>query len=306
MANLTPIQIWLLAIRPKTLSAAVAPVLIGTAMAFRDGLAHLPSAMFALGGAVAIQIATNLTNDYFDYRKGADQPNRVGPLRVTQAGLVSPWAIILAFVLMFLIAVRMALPLIERGGEPIVVIAICSILSGILYTAGPRPLGYLGLGEIFVLIFFGPVAVAGTYYVQALEINPAVIAAGFGPGFLSTAILAVNNLRDIEGDRAAGKKTLAVRFGPSFARGEYCFAVLSAFLIPVLVYGMTQDYIHILATVALSYLAIPALQTVLTKTDGPSLNKALAYTGFLLLLYSLVFSAGFLYPFIIVALQQYK
>ncbi len=289
-----PLKVWLLAIRPKTLWAAICPVMIGTAMAYRDGIADFPTALLALSGAVTIQIGTNLANDYFDYKKGADQDTRIGPLRVTQAGLIKPSVVKSAFIFFFFLAALIAALLVARGGWPIAVIGIASIISGILYTAGPRPLGYIGLGEIFVLIFFGPVAVGGTYYVQSLEINPAVILAGLGPGFFSTAILAVNNLRDIDGDRKAGKKTLAVRFGAGFARGEYLFAIISGSLTPVAVYVVSEDYRNSLIALAAIFAAIPVVHTVFIKSDGPSLNRALAKTGGLLFLYSILFSLGWM------------
>ncbi|MBI4308915.1 MAG: 1,4-dihydroxy-2-naphthoate octaprenyltransferase, partial [Candidatus Omnitrophica bacterium] len=182
---------WLLAIRPKTLPAAIAPVAIGTAMAFGDGVAHWPSAFAALFAALMIQIATNLINDYCDFKKGADTKDRLGPVRVTQAGLIKPKIVLFAAVAAFLLSALACAYLIGRAGWVILFIGIASILSGIFYTAGPRPLGYLGLGEVFVFIFFGPVAVGGIYFVQSLDLNWAVIMAGLGPGFLSTAILAV-------------------------------------------------------------------------------------------------------------------
>ena len=175
-------------------------------------------------------------------------------------------------------------------------IGVLSILSGIFYTAGARPLGYLGLGEIFVFIFFGPVAVAGTYYVQSLEINSIVILGGLGPGFLSMAILVVNNLRDIKTDKKSNKKTLAVRFGETFARCEYLGAILAAALTPVLIFIIAGDDFlrNILPSMIVCFLAIPTINTVFTKTDGPSLNHALAQTARLLLIYSILFSAGWI------------
>src|SRR3989338_1631546 len=205
MSNFS-INIWLMAIRPKTLPAAVAPVMIGTAMALGDGVHHFPTALVALCGAILIQIGTNLANDYFDFKKGADTAGRTGPLRVTQAGLVTPKGMIVAMILVFALAAAVCVWMIGRACWPMAVIGVAAILSGILYTAGPWPLGYLGLGEIFVIIFFGVVAVAGTYYAQSLEMNWAIIFAGLAPGFFSAAILAVNNLRDMETDRQSGKK----------------------------------------------------------------------------------------------------
>ncbi len=286
------LKIWPIAFRPKTLSASVAPVLLGTAMAAADGVADWPTALVALFGALSIQIGTNLANDYFDFKKGADTAERIGPLRVTQAGLISPGAMKCAIVLTFGLAALAAVALIIQAGWPIVVIAVLSILSGIFYTAGPRPLGYVGLGEIFVLIFFGPVAVGGTYYVQSLEIHSAVILAGIPLGLLSAAILAVNNLRDIETDRKSGKQTLAVRFGKDFAKIEYLVFVIAAALLPILIYGMAQDHRWILAAPVILLLAVPGIHAVFTKSDGPALNKTLAYTGVILLVYSIIFAIG--------------
>lgn len=287
------IKIWFMAIRPKTLAAAIAPVMLGTGMAGGDGVFHIPSAALCLAAALLIQIGTNLANDYFDFKKGADTSERVGPTRVTQAGLVSPNAVLTAAGITFILAAIMAAQLFLRGGWPIAVIAGLSILSGILYTAGPKPLGYIGLGEVFVLIFFGPVAVAGTYYVQSLEINLAIILAGFGPGFLSAAILAVNNLRDIETDRKSGKMTLAARFGPGFAKAEYLTFVILTALIPVGIYLMIHDHEEILYSVIFLLLAIPVIHRVYTS-EGRELNKALGLTGVLLLIYSLAFSIGWI------------
>ena len=288
------LQTWFMAIRPKTLAAAIAPVMLGTGMAGGDGLFYIPSAALCLAAALFIQIGTNLANDYFDYKKGADPSERVGPTRVTQAGLVSPTAMVIAIILTFGLAIAAAVPLIFRGGQPLLIIAVLSILSGIFYTAGPRPLGYLGLGELFVLIFFGPVAVAGTYYVQSHEINSAIILAGFGPGLLSAAILAVNNLRDIETDRKSNKMTLAARFGPGFARAEYLTFVVLAFLLPIAIFLMIQDHEGILFATIVMLLALPIIHRVYTS-DGPKLNSALGATGFVLLIYSFIFSLGWIF-----------
>lgn len=286
------IQTWIIAFRPKTLSASIAPVFIGTAMAFGDGIQHFPTAIVCLFAALAIQIGTNIANDYYDFKKGADTKERIGPARVTQAGLIQPSTVKQAFIISFSIAALLSVWLIARGGWPIFIIGVLAIASGIFYTAGPRPLGYIGLGDIFVLIFFGPVAVAGTYYVQSFEINMAVILAGFAPGFISVAILTINNLRDINSDKAAGKLTLAVRYGRSFAITEYLTSIIAASLIPVFIYWMIEDRIAILICSALTFAAIPVIKTVCEKTDGPSLNNALAQTGKLLMIYSILFSIG--------------
>lgn len=284
---------WILAIRPKTLPASVAPVLIGTAMAFGDGIHHFSTAFVCLFAALAIQIGTNLANDYYDFQKGTDTAERVGPIRATQAGLVRPVTMKAAFIFAFLLSGLACVWLVQRGGWPIAILGVLAVLSGIFYTAGPYPLGYLGLGEIFVFIFFGPVAVAGTYYVQSLEINAAVLLAGVSPGLLSVGILAVNNLRDMETDRKSGKMTLAARWGRSFALSEYLFCIIASAMMPVLIYILIEDHIGILACALINLLAIPVIKTVFTQ-PGASLNRALASTGKLLLIYSVLFAIGWI------------
>jgi len=288
------LKIWTLAARPKTLWASISPVIIGTALAYEGGKAHWLSAFIALFGAILIQIGTNFANDYFDHTRGADTEDRLGPQRVTQAGLVTPTAMKIAFSAVFALAFISGLYLIWRCGWPIFIVGALSIIFGILYTAGPYPLGYKGLADLFVLIFFGPVAVGGTYYVQALEINPIVIIAGFSPGLISTAILTVNNLRDIHTDKKAGKLTLAVRFGETFARFEYLLSLLVACLIPIGLWLLTGDHFYSIASVFIFIMAAPAIKTIFSKIDGPALNKALADTGKLLLLYSALFSVGWI------------
>jgi 1,4-dihydroxy-2-naphthoate octaprenyltransferase len=287
-------KVWVLASRPKTLPAALAPVVMGTAMAFGDRVFHPLSAVLALVCALLIQVATNFVNDYADFKKGTDDPDRIGPLRVTQAGLVTPERMIRAIWITFGMAVLLSLYLVYRGGWIIIVIGVLSIASGILYTEGPYPLGYHGLGDIFVLIFFGPVAVAGAYYVQALTINWMVILAGFGSGLISVGILIVNNIRDVEGDRKAGKKTLAVRFGLGFARKEYFCCLLFSALAPVVIYLITGRYVWASLAVLTLVFSPGLLKNVFSSADGPTLNKALARTGKLLLIYGFLFSAGWI------------
>jgi len=287
-------RIWLAAMRPKTLPAAIAPVVVGTAMAAKAGGLHLPSALCALLGALLIQVGTNFANDYADCVKGADQPDRLGPLRVTQAGLVTPAAMRAATAAAFLAACLPGLYIVYRGGWPFIAIGLASIACGILYTAGPFPLGYIGLADIFVLVFFGPVAVGGTYYVQTRGLTLDVVLAGLAAGLISVAILTVNNLRDIEQDRRANKKTLAVRFGRGFARLEYAGALaLAAIAVPAILYFHSGRIAILLPVFALAA-AVSPLRTVLTCTDGPRLNAALAGTGKLLLLWSLLFSMGWM------------
>jgi 1,4-dihydroxy-2-naphthoate polyprenyltransferase len=287
-------QIWWLAARPKTLPAAATPVIIAGALALADGVFHLPSFLAALLGGLLIQIGTNYANDLFDFKKSVDTHERLGPLRVTQAGLVTQSEMRTATIIVFALAFCVGIYLVARGGVPVVIIGITSILCGVLYTAGPYPLGYIGLGELFVLIFFGFVPVAGTYYVMALKINSQVLLAGLAPGLLSIGILAVNNLRDLNTDRVSGKRTLAVRFGKRFAQIEYIVVVVAATLYPLLHYLIFRKHpFTMLASVTL-LLTFPLCKTVLTVDDGKALNNTLAGTGRLLLLFGICFSAGLL------------
>ena len=287
------VAVWILAARPKTLWASISPVVIGIAMAFGDGGFHAPAALVALACSVLIQVATNFANDLFDYQKGADTEARQGPMRVTQAGLVTPGMMRRGILVVLTLTLLGGLYLIWRGGWPAALIGVLSVTAGLLYTGGPRPLGYLGLGDLFVLVFFGPVAVAGTYYVQALTVNATVIIAGLAPGLLSVAILAVNNLRDADEDRRTGKRTLAVRFGPGFTRAEYIIAVVVACILPLVLYLVSGAHPYSVAAVAVIVVALPAIRRLFT-TEGPLLNPVLADTARLLLLYSAVFSIGWI------------
>lgn len=289
-----PLTIWSQAIRPKTLWAAVAPVFVGTAMAVSDGGFHAPSAVAALLFAVLVQVGTNLCNDYADFKKGADTEERQGPIRVTQAGLLTPEIVLRGAVLVFALALLVSGYLVWRGGFILAVLAVLAVLSGVLYTAGPYPLGYLGLGDLFVLVFFGPVAVGATHYVQARYVSHLAVVAGLGAGLLSVAILVVNNLRDADTDAKAGKRTLAVRFGRGFARGEYVACILGAAMVPLALVLHTREHIYALATLVMLPLAWPAVRKVLTSDRGHVLNPVLGQTAKLLLIYSLLFSVGWL------------
>ena len=229
------IQAWVLASRPKTLFAAVAPVLLGSALAFSQSKGNLPAALAALFGAICIQIATNLANDYWDAKKGADTADRLGPVRVTASGLLKPRTVFLGMVFFFLLATAAGVFLTLRAGWPVVAIGVASILFGILYTAGPFSLAYLGLGEVFTFLFFGLVATAGTYFVQALSYSPDAVLLGVMPGCYSVVLIALNNLRDRATDQRVNKKTLAVRFGEKFARIEILFFLFVPSIIPLFI-----------------------------------------------------------------------
>ncbi|HPD46965.1 MAG TPA: 1,4-dihydroxy-2-naphthoate polyprenyltransferase [Anaerohalosphaeraceae bacterium] len=288
------LKVWIAAARPKTLPAAVAPVLIGFAMAYDDACLNVPVLALTFLAALLIQIGTNLANDYYDYVKGADRSDRVGPVRATQAGLVAPGQMKAAFLLTFAAAALVGLYLVDHGGWPILVIGAASLVCAVLYTAGPFPLAYLGLGELFVLPFFGPIAVGGAYYLQCGQIKTDVLIAGFAPGLFSVAILAVNNFRDSDTDRAAGKKTLAVRFGRRFGVAEYIACVITACLVPLyIVLARRANFGAILAALTLAAAVLP-VRTVLRRPSPEVLNNVLAQTGGLLLLYSMLFSVGWL------------
>lgn len=289
------LSIWFHAARPKTLGAAIAPVIMATAMAWRDGAFHWPSALCALAGAVLIQIGTNFANDYFDFAKGADTDERIGPLRATQAGLVAPETMRRAMMATFGMVALPGAYILYRGGWPFLAIGVASVACGVLYTAGPLPLGYVGLADLFVLVFFGPVAVCGTYYLQAQALTVPVAVASLAPGLLSVALLTVNNLRDIEQDRKAGKRTLAVRFGRTFARYEYAASIgLACVAVPAYLYLTTVRRLLPLVPIIVLGMGAGGIRTVFTETDGPPLNRALGLTGRLLLVFSLLFSLGWI------------
>ncbi len=285
------VRIWWEAARPKTLPAAMAPVLMGTALAYQDGGAHAGAALAALATGLGIQVGTNFCNDYADFKKGADTVDRLGPTRATQAGWVTPAAMLRATGLAFAAAALAALYLIARGGPWLALIAVASIGAGAGYTLGRYALAYIGLGEMFVLMFFGPVALAGTYYVQTLQLPARVIGVGLAPGALSCALLAVNNLRDIEQDRRAAKRTLAVRFGPRFARLEYQWCVWLALLgLPVYLWA-AFDWPVTAGVLALLWLpARHPLRAVRQGGHGAALNQVLARTGHLLIGLSIGFT----------------
>ena len=282
---------WILASRPKTLPAAVAPVLVGTALAYADGQFRLLPAVAAVLGALLLQIGSNLANDYFDFIKGADTEDRLGPQRAAASGLISLEALRMGMVVVFGAAILVGIYLVIVGGWPIVAIGIASIIAAIAYTGGPFPFGYHGLGEVFVFIFFGLTAVCGTYYVQALTLTINVVLVAIPVGALITAILVVNNLRDIETDECAGKRTLAVMLGRDNTRREYLVLLVIAYLIAVVLLVTQRE-----GWLMLPWLTLPLAwglgKTIFSQTDGPSLNTALAGTARLSLVYSLLLALG--------------
>lgn len=283
---------WALAARPKTLSAAVAPVLVGTGLAAHHGrMAALP-AVAALAGAVLIQIGTNLANDYYDFVRGADTPGRVGPLRVTQGGLIPPETVRRATWLVLGLALVPGAYLVWVGGWPVLAIGLASLACAVLYTGGPHPLAYHGLGDLFVFVFFGLLAVGGTYWVQALAWPADAALAGAGVGALSTAILVVNNLRDIDTDARAGKRTLAVRIGPAATRAEYALLLLVAAVVPLVGVAALEWPGAALATLLVVPLAAAPLGVVMGSSDPRELVAALGATARLVALYGALLAVG--------------
>jgi 1,4-dihydroxy-2-naphthoate octaprenyltransferase len=290
----SPIRIWLMAARPRTLPAAVAPVLVGTAWAGFAHVFHPLRFVAALLGAIFIQVGTNLSNDYSDARRGADAEDRLGPVRVTAGGLVPPKQVLVATYVSFGLAVLAGAYLVAVAGWALLLVGAASILAGVLYTGGPRPYGYEGLGEVFVFLFFGIVAVAGSYFVQVKHLNWEAFALAVPVGLLASAILVVNNFRDTDSDRRAGKRTLAVRLGRERTRSMFAGTVYLAFVLAPLtwVFGPTKPW------VLLPWLTVPlaagVVRLVRNHTDGPSLNEALGQSGMLQLAFCILLSAGLL------------
>jgi 1,4-dihydroxy-2-naphthoate octaprenyltransferase len=288
------LRIWAMAARPRTLPAAVAPVLVGTALAATQDTFKVLTFVAALLGALFIQVGTNLSNDYSDARRGADTEDRLGPVRVTAGGLVPPRQVLLATYVAFGLAVLAGSYLIATAGWELLLVGAASILAGVLYTGGPRPYGYEGLGEVFVFLFFGVVAVTGSYFAQVERIEWEALVLAVPVGLLAAAILVVNNVRDLETDRRAGKRTLAVRLGRERARSLYVAMVVGAFLtaqLPWLFGGLSP---WLLLAFGAAPPAVPVIRTVRTRTDGPALNGALAGTGQLQLAFCVLLSAGIL------------
>lgn len=283
---------WILAARPKTLLAAFAPVAIGASLALREGQFQLWPMLGALLCAISVQIGTNFCNDYCDFFQGADTDARKGPTRAVQSGLISPRAMLIATIVMFSITGVASWLLYLRAGWPFLVLGVFSILFGVLYTAGRFSLAYLGIADPFVLFFFGPVAVAGTHYVQSLQFDWSAVVAGLGPGLIATGLLVVNNLRDIDEDREANKRTLAVRFGAAFSRYQYTACIVLAALVPLVFSVMKSEWWPSLA--ALVILPGAFVMSKVWRNDGVALRPYLGMTAGLLLLYTVLFCAGLL------------
>jgi 1,4-dihydroxy-2-naphthoate octaprenyltransferase len=288
------VRIWLMAARVRTLPAAVAPVLVGTALAGYLHVFHPLRFLAALIGAMFIQIGTNLSNDYSDARRGADTEDRLGPVRVTAGGLVPPRQVLIATYLTFGIAVLAGVYLIVVAGWQLLLVGAASILAGVLYTGGPRPYGYEGLGELFVFLFFGIVAVAGSYFVQLKHLSWEAFALAVPVGLIAAGLLMVNNVRDIDTDRRANKRTLAVRIGRPRARILFAATIYLAYLLtPVTwIFGPLKPWLF------LPWLTLPlaarVVRVVRNHTDGASLNGALAQTGLLQLIFCTLLAAGLL------------
>jgi 1,4-dihydroxy-2-naphthoate octaprenyltransferase len=287
----SPWRAWLLALRVRTLPAAVVPVVVGTATAARAGLARPGVALVALGAALLLQIGANLVNDWGDSRRGADGPDRLGPVRVTQAGLLPPARVVAGGAAAFAAATVLGLVLVARAGWPVVSIGAAAIVAAVAYTAGPFPLAYHGLGEPFVFLFFGPVAVCGAELVQAGHASLLGLFASVPVGCLATAILVVNNVRDVDGDRRAGQRTLAVRFGRRAGRALYAAALAAAFATPVALAAALAAPATLLPWLS-APLARAPLRAVLERTDGPALNAALVATARLHLVFGLLLAGG--------------
>lgn len=286
---------WILAARPRTLGAAIVPVLAGCALAFAAGAFDLLASMLSLTCAVFIQIATNYFNDAIDHAKGADTAERLGPVRATSAGLLTPRSMMTGGVVCLIIAAVLAIPLVLHGGWPILALGIVSLPLAYAYTGGPFPLAYLGLGEIFVVLFFGVFAVAGTFYLNALEWSLAAVLAGLQIGLHSSVLLAVNNLRDLETDRAANKRTLAARFGLTFARRENATLVIAPFVLGILwlPFGVLWALLLPLMTLPLAWWLARAC---LEAQPARETNQLLAQAAALHASFGLLLALAFLLP----------
>ena len=287
-------RLWIVASRPRTLPAAVAPVLVGTALAVSEDHFLALAFVAALLGSVFIQIGTNLANDYSDARRGADTEDRLGPVRVTAGGLMPPRSVLIGTYVAFGVSVLCGAYLAFVAGPEMLAVGAVSIAAGVLYTGGPRPYGYAGLGELFVFLFFGLVAVAGSYYVQAERLTAESLALAVPVGLLAAAVLVVNNVRDLDTDRRAGKRTLAVKLGRRNARGLFVAMIVVSYAVAIAIPALGGLSWWVLLVLGSLPLAPPLARTVVEQSDGPALNGALAATGRLLGVYSSLLALGVL------------
>jgi 1,4-dihydroxy-2-naphthoate octaprenyltransferase len=283
--------VWISAARPRTLPAAIAPVIVGSALAWRDGAGDLVAASICLGFALLIQIGTNFANDYFDFIHGADTAHRVGPRRAVAAGLVSAATMRNATIGVFAAAFLLGLSLIAWGGPWLLAIGIACILAGLAYTGGPFPLAYNGLGDVFVFVFFGLVAVGATYFVQAGRVTSDVMLAAVPIGLLATNILVVNNYRDAETDAVAGKRTLVVKLGKTAARVQFAASLAIALAIPLVFTARTGSRWFLLP-VMLTPVAVAHIRRLRESKTPSELIALLGATGKLLAGYAVLFAAG--------------
>ena len=285
---------WILTARLETLPAAISPVMLGSALAFHDGFFHIFICIMTALAAVLIQIGANIANDVYDYQKGTDRNDRLGPARATQSGLISPEKMKKAMWQPFALAICIGSYLAFVGGWPIVIIGLASITAGIAYTGGPYPLGYYGLGDVFVFIFFGLIAVSGTYYLQTQTVNELSLWMGAIMGMLSTAILVVNNIRDADTDKLSGKNTLAVRFGKEFSKIQYSTLMLIPFLLPLYIWWNFENELSLLITIFALPISFHLINQIFSLT-GSDLNLVLTRTARFLFIFTTLLSAGLVY-----------
>jgi 1,4-dihydroxy-2-naphthoate octaprenyltransferase len=284
-------HIWYIAARPWTLPASVAPILVGSAVAWHEGGFHPLTAFLALITALLLQIAANFANDAIDFKRGTDTPDRVGPTRITSAGYVTYDQVMRATAITLGLAVLTGLYLVYRGGWPFLLLGLAAVICAVAYTGGPFPISYLGLGEVFVFIFFGLIAVTGTAYLQTGNFTALALAASIPSGAMNVGILIVNNYRDLGGDRIANKRTVAVRIGPEKTRIEYQVMLLATMAVPFLFWAVGWLDVWALLT-ALAWPLFWQLRQQIHTLRGPALNRTLGMTGRTSLIFSVLFSVA--------------
>lgn len=282
---------FILASRPKTLIASISPICIGSALACAHHSFHLWIFLLTLLTGLGIQISTNLVNDLFDFLKGADNENRKGPVRVTASGLMSISQVKMTTALVMSATAVFGSALALQGGPLVAILLPCALLLAVSYTAGPFPLSYLGIAEFFILVFFGPVATGMTYFLQTQTLSLHAFVIGLAPGLLSCSILIINNLRDVDEDRIANKKTLIVRMGTRFGKWEFALSILTATLLPLFTFG---KHPLVLAAALTAIPGIFLIRSVLLNTDSYAYNPLFGKTGKLLTVYTIMYSLGLL------------